>query len=183
MWGEYGRSKKVWKEMWRNVLGCGEVWGEERGDVGEVREMWREVGKHGQRIPYPLLLPSLLPHSSTFSHISPTPLFTPSPTFFDSYPLTPSIFPPYLTQLLQLLKTPLLPHHPYSSKFFIIPYSSPYSFPAVLPLLLYHLPLTKTSHFSHLLSNLIQQSSALETPTKFHKKKFKNKNKKWQHSV
>ena len=29
----------MWTEMWRNVLGCGEVWGEERGDVGEVREM------------------------------------------------------------------------------------------------------------------------------------------------
>ena len=109
----------MWKEMWRNVLGCGEVWREEKGDVGEVRE----VGKMGRRSHIPYISPHF-PHTPTHFPTSPPHLFshlpphfcTPTPHF-----LTPSIFPPYLTQLPKLQKTPLLPHHPYCSKFFITP--------------------------------------------------------------
>ena len=133
--GEYGRSEKVWKEMWRNVLGCEEVWGKERGDVGEEKEMRREVWEkmgRGSHNPYiflhfshtPTHFPHISPHTSF--HISPHIFPLLSPHFFSHLPhifpllsphfLTPSIFPPYLTQLPKLPKISQLPHHPYSSK-------------------------------------------------------------------
>ena len=67
-----------------------------------------------------------LPHSPhTLFHILDTsPNFPHTPTHFLILPPhfpTPSIFPPYLTQLLKLLKISQFFHHPYSPKFFILP--------------------------------------------------------------
>ena len=138
---------------------CGEVcWsvGEVRGDVGDVGSSTHipQLPPHFSHLPHiSLFLP---PHFSTPLHISPH-LF---PHF-----LTPSIFPPYLSQLPKLLKVSQFFHHPNS--------------PIVT------LSFTPHQNFSlfSVIVKLIQQSSALETLCKFHKKKFKNKNMKWQHSV
>ena len=109
--------------MWRNVLGCGEVWGEEKGDVGEVRE----VGKMGRRSHIPYISPHFshtpthIQHTSPhlpphlFSHLPPH-FCTPTPTLPHSFHI-----PPILDPTPQTTKTPLLPHHPYCSKFFITP--------------------------------------------------------------
>ena len=114
----------------RNVLGCGKVWKEERGDVGEVREMWREVwGKIGRGSHIPYISPHFSHTPTHFPTSTSTPLFTPPPIFFHSYPHTFSLLPysPILDPTPQTTKNSLLPHHPYSSKLpqiLYIPYSS-----------------------------------------------------------
>ena len=57
----------------------------------------------------------LLPHISD-TYYTPTHFPIPPPHFS-----TPSTFPPYLTQLLKLPEILQFPHHPYSSKFSILP--------------------------------------------------------------
>ena len=146
--------------------GVGEVcW-----SVGEVRV---DVGDMGSSTHFPHLphisffLP---PHFSTPQHISPHLL----PHF-----LTLSIFPPYLSQLPKLLKISQFLHHPYSSKLpqiFYTPSFFPILHSPTLPIVT--LSFTQHQNFSlfSFIAKLIQQSNTLETPCKFHKKKFKNKN-------
>ena len=175
-----GRSGKCREKCEKRCGGkCGEVcWsmGEVRGDVGDMGSSthFPHLPPHFPHLPH--ISPFLPPHFSTPQYISPhlLPLF-----------LTPSTFPPYLSQLPKLLKISQFLHHPYSSKLPRI-YTSSF-FPILLPAALPIVTLSFTPHqnfslFSFIVK-LIQQSSALETPCKFHEKKFKNKNIKWQHSV
>ena len=159
---------------------CGEVcWsvGEVRGDVGDVGSSthFPYLPPHFPHLPH--ISPFLLPHFSTPQHISPHLL----PHF-----LTLSIFPPYLSQLPKLLKIFQFLHHPHSSKLSQILYTPSFFLifhPPVLPIVT--LSFTSHQNFSlfSVIAKLVQQSNTLETPGKFHKKKFKNKNIKWQHSV
>ena len=154
----------MWKEVWGR---CGKVcW-----SVGEVRE-------------YGILYP-FFPPPSTFpspSHISPSPpLFSTlqhiSPHLLPHF-LTPSIFSPYLSQLPKLPKISQFLHHPYSFELPQILYT-PSFFPILYPPVLPIVTLSFTSHqnFSlfSVIPTLVQQSNTLETPCKFHKKKFKTK--------
>ena len=112
---EYGRNGEVWKEEWGNVLGL-EVWGEVWGCGERFAEvcwllgcgkMWGE----DPTLPTSLLTSPIPQHTSlTLLHTSPTLLHS-SPHF-----PTPSMFPPYLTQLPKLPKIPRFPHYPYSFK-------------------------------------------------------------------
>ena len=147
--------------------------GEVRGDVGNMGSSTHFFSHLPPHLPHLLhISPFLPPHFSTPQHISPHLL----PHF-----LTPSIFPPYLFQLPKLLKISLLLHHSYSSKLSQILYAPsfyPILHPPVLPIVTSSFtPHQNFSLFSSIVK-LIQQSSALETPCKFHKKKVKNKNKK-----
>ena len=142
----------------------GEVRGEV-GDMGSSSHFFSHLPPHFPNLPHiSLFLP---PHFSTPQHISPHLL----PNF-----LTPSIFPPYLSQLPKLLKISQFFHHPYSSKLPQILYTPsffPILLPPVLPIVtLFFTPYQNFSLFS-VIAKLIQQSNALETPCKFHKKKLK----------
>ena len=167
-----GRSGKMWGRCEKRCGGrCGEVcW-----SVGEVR---RDVGDMGSSTHFPHLPPHFphLPHISSFL----PPHFSTPQHIFPHF-LTPSIFPPYLYQLPKLLKISQFPHHPYSSKLSQIFYTSsffPILHPPVLPIVtLSFTPHQNFSLFSCIVKS-IQQSSTLETPCKFYKKKIKNKNKK-----
>ena len=166
------------------MLGCGEVWGEEREDVGEVKEMRREVGKwvEDPTSPASPLTSPTLQHTSP--HLPRTPLFTPPPTFSTPTPTLPHSFhiPPILDPTPQTTKnSPITP----PSTLFQILYN-----PLFFPILLRRTTIVTLSFTPHrnfslfsFIVKLIQQSSALETLCKFHNKKFKNKNKKWQHRV
>ena len=148
---------------------CGEVWGEERGGVGE---MWGKMGR-GSHIPYisphfshtPTHFPHLPPH--LFSHLPPH-FSTPSPTLPHSFHIPPMLDPtPRTTKNFPI--TPLN-----SPKLFITPYSSPYSFPRTTIVTLSFTPHQNFLLFSFI-AKLVQQSKALETPCKFHKKNLKTK--------
>ena len=171
MWGKM--RKKVRGEIWGSMLECGRS----------------EVRCRGYGIFYPFSpppstfssppphLPFPPPHFSTPQHISPHLL----PHF-----LTPSVFPPYLYQLPKLLKISLFLLHPYSSKLPQILCTSsfyPILHPPVLPIV----TLSFTSHQNFSLFLIYCQINSATKYTRnsleFHKKKFKNKNKKWQHSV
>ena len=105
---------------------CGEVcWG-----MGEVRGEVGGMGSSPHTTTYfptsQHTFPDLSPQNHTFPYLPPPQHI--SPLLLPHFP-TPSIFFPYLTQLLKLPKIPQLPHHPYSSKFAILLHSSPYSIP------------------------------------------------------
>ena len=122
----------------------------------------------------------IFPPPSTFpSHL---PFPPPTPQHISSHLLphflTPSIFPPYLSQLPKLLKISQFLHHPYSSKLphiLYIPSFFPIFHPPVLPIVT--LSFTPHQNFSlfSVIAKLVQQSNTLETFCKFHKKIFKNK--------
>ena len=82
----------------------------------------------------PYTLPHL-PHTSPHPrHLPHTPTHFPIPT--PHFP-NPAIFSPYLTQLLKLPKIPQFPHHPYATKFSILPHYLPI-LSHTPPYLLYH---------------------------------------------
>ena len=150
--------------------------------------MWGRLGKCGGRwgkwVEDPIFPTSPLT-SLTLQHTSPHLPHNSFHTSLHIFPLlpphflTPSIFPPYLTQLPKLPKIPLLPHHPYPPKFFITPILPHTPSPRTTIVTLSFTPHQNFS-LSSFIVKLIQQSNTLETPCKFHKK---NLNKKWQHSV
>ena len=157
MWGSVGVGEVSVGEVRKGVGSVGKVWRDLSGECGErcwVR-VWEEVsgeyGRCGKRCRRVCGLPphfsrhshTLFPHVSTTSTLTPytlphlpilltSPTSPPypntlphsSPTFSHSFHITP-----YLTQLLKLPKIPQCPHHPYSSKFSILPHSPPNSFP------------------------------------------------------
>ena len=143
---------------------------------GSMLECGRSEGRcggYGIFYPFSPPPPHLLfppPHFSTPQHISPHLL----PHF-----LTPSIFPPYLSQLPKLLKISQFLHHPYSSKlpqiFYTLSFFPILHSPAFPIVTLSFTPLQNFSLFSFI-AKLIQQSNTLAIPCKFHKKKFQNKN-------
>ena len=186
--GEYGWSEKVWKEIWRMCWGVekcgrrkGEMWGRWGKCGGRCGEKWVEDPiSPTSPLTSPTHFPTSTPH--LFSHLLPH-FSIPTPTFSHSFHI-----PPYLTQLPKLLKIPPLSHHPYSSKLPQILYNLLF-FPMLLPRRTTIVTSSFTPHqnfslFSFIVK-LIQQSSTLETPCSlnFIKKKIKNKNIKWQHSV
>ena len=164
-----GRCEKRCWAVWGR---CGEVcWGagEVRGDVGSK--------KFSSHFPHTFLLisftsPHFSPHSNAFPYIS-----------FHTFPLLP--YSPHTWPTPKLPKIPQFPHHPYSSKlpqFFITSYFPHIPLP-VLPIVTLSFTPHQNFSFFSVITKLIQQSNALETPRKFHKKKIKNKNKKWQHNI
>ena len=108
----------------------------------------------------------------TFPHLhTPTPSSHISPLLPPHFP-TSFIFPPYLTQLSKLPKISQFLHHPYSSKLLktlYIPHTPPLVLPTVTLLFTLLHPYQNFSLFSFI-GKLAQQSIALETPCKFHKK-------------
>ena len=163
----------------RRCRECGEVegkWGKECWDVGSVKKCVGRCGKVWGSLHTLLHFPHTSPHTlhthpTPFPtppiltpHLSPTPPHSPD-TLLHNCLHSPHTFPHSLT----LFHTPhtfphFLPHahltpYPHLPQYFptLTPYTSSQSphllqyFP-ILPVL-YHLPHTKISHFSHLLPN------------------------------
>ena len=137
----------------------------------------------GSHIPY---ISPLFSHTPTHFPTSPlTPLFTPPQHFSTPTPTFPHSFhiPLILDPTLQTIQnSPITPPSILLQNLY-----KPLFFPILLPRRTTSVALSFTPHQNFSLFSVIvklfQQSSALETPCKFHTKKIKNKNKKWQHRV
>ena len=113
-----------------------------------------------------------LPHRHTFSHTFLHPNTHPTPL-----PTSPTPLP----------HTHLTPPSAHLPKYFL---TRTLHTSSELPHLFQHFPILTSSfnpyqNFSLFssIAKLVKQSSRLETPCKFRKKKFENKNKKWQHNI
>ena len=154
--------KEVWGEMWGSVLECGRSEGRCKG-YGILYPFFPTPTST-----FPLPRPSLPPHLPF-----PPPTLLHTPTHFSISPSTlPHSFhiPPILVPTPQLLKIPnssTIHTPPNSLKFFI----TPSFFPILSIFTLSFTPYQNFSLFSSIVK-LIQHSSSLETPRKFHKKKL-----------